>query len=365
MKRSIRLRGMNGPLKGRFWESSELLRVGRLEALEIVLDDSSVSRFHAEVRLTDRGWMLRDLRSTNGTRLNGERLGNGLWPLRSRDLLQFGEVAILVERVEPTAPEPMNQTNEGGVMLCNLSSFLRTSVDAGSRNQDCRSIYDLCKRLRISDRKLRLMVCAICRTEKIWTGYNQIEVAQQAVEVVEQYADNFASCDELDEASDRFHGLRQLRHGMSNLIYEACGHDLLRAIHYRQDRYSILLEGEEKHVWPTGDKPIFPGYVPLRWIDHDLRILEDIIGTLPEAGPDAFLLTIDPTWLTPTITALAQTAYEDRALPSGELDPARLAVLSDALEEVGCQNADILRHLRTPGPHFRGCWVLDSLLGKK
>src|SRR6059058_5954254 len=97
VKRTIRLKGMNGALKGQTWESSDLLRVGRLEALEIVLDDSSVSRYHAEVRATDRGWRVRDLGSTNGTKLNGVRLGNGQWPLRVRDLLQFGEVAVVVE----------------------------------------------------------------------------------------------------------------------------------------------------------------------------------------------------------------------------------------------------------------------------
>src|SRR5258708_10454109 len=105
MKRSIRLRGMNGPLKGRLWESNELLRVGRLEALEMVLDDSSVSRFHAEVRVTDRGWRVRDLGSTNGTRLNGVRLGNGQWPLRVKDLLQFGESAVVVEQLNDGEPE--------------------------------------------------------------------------------------------------------------------------------------------------------------------------------------------------------------------------------------------------------------------
>jgi putative nucleotidyltransferase with HDIG domain len=105
----IRLRGMNGPLKGQAWEAAELLRVGRLDPLEVVLDDASVSRYHAEVRLTDRGWRLRDLGSTNGTRLNGVRLGNGQWPLRQRDLVQFGEVAVVVEALteeNPEAPAP-------------------------------------------------------------------------------------------------------------------------------------------------------------------------------------------------------------------------------------------------------------------
>ena len=42
----------------------------------------------------------------------------------------------------------------------------------------------------------------------------------------------------------------------------------------------------------------------------------------------------------------------------------RLAVLSDALEEAGCTDADFLFHLRSEGPHVRGCWALDLLLGK-
>jgi hypothetical protein len=73
----------------------------------------------------------------------------------------------------------------------------------------------------------------------------------------------------------------------------------------------------------------------------------------------------DPAWLTPTVQKLAEVAYEERFLPSGELDLGRLAVLADALEEAGVTDANILNHLRGPGPHVRGCWVLDLLLDKK
>jgi len=66
--------------------------------------------------------------------------------------------------------------------------------------------------------------------------------------------------------------------------------------------------------------------------------------------------------LTPIVISLATAAYEERLLPSGELDTTRLAILADALEEAGCDNADILAHLRGPGPHVRGCCVLDLLL---
>jgi putative nucleotidyltransferase with HDIG domain len=121
---------LNGPFKGQSWESGELLRVGRLGPLEVVLDDNSVSRNHAEICHTDRGWRLRDLGSTNGTRLNGVRLSAGQWPLRVRDLVQFGEVAIVVEalndgetaadengcdemRVEATAKSSWDEALEG------------------------------------------------------------------------------------------------------------------------------------------------------------------------------------------------------------------------------------------------------------
>ena len=62
--------------------------------------------------------------------------------------------------------------------------------------------------------------------------------------------------------------------------------------------------------------------------------------------------------------SLAHAAYDERTLPSGHLDPARLAVLSDALEDAGCTDAAVLGHLRGPGPHVRGCHVLDLLLGR-
>jgi hypothetical protein len=76
--------------------------------------------------------------------------------------------------------------------------------------------------------------------------------------------------------------------------------------------------------------------------------------------------TIDPTWLTwnnGTLKHLSEAAYEHRLLPSGQLDPVRLGVLADALEEVGA-DAVLVEHLRCPGPHVRGCHVIDCLTGR-
>lgn len=101
VKSKIRLKGINGEIEGRTWEAEEVLRAGRLATLEIVLDDTSVSRRHAEVRSSDQGWRVRDLGSTNGTFVNGVRLtANGEKALKARDVIQFGKVALTVEAID-------------------------------------------------------------------------------------------------------------------------------------------------------------------------------------------------------------------------------------------------------------------------
>jgi putative nucleotidyltransferase with HDIG domain len=97
VKRQIRLRGITGEVEGKTWDSEGLLRVGRLATLEVVIDDNSVSRRHAEIRATPSGWRVRDLGSTNGTFLNGTRLGPGEWPVRSHDVVRCGNVQLVVD----------------------------------------------------------------------------------------------------------------------------------------------------------------------------------------------------------------------------------------------------------------------------
>jgi hypothetical protein len=69
-------------------------------------------------------------------------------------------------------------------------------------------------------------------------------------------------------------------------------------------------------------------------------------------------------WGGGTVARLAQAAYEEWALPAGILDITRLCILADALEDAGCTDAELLGHLRGPGPHLRGCWAIDAVLGK-
>ncbi len=120
MKRPLRLRGISGDIKGRVWEAESILRAGRLGSLEIVLDDSSVSRSHAEVRHGDDGWHVRDLESTNGTYVNGVRIGPGEQPLKARDIVHFGKVAVIVELTEATPDGPPSNQH---VVAAAVSTF--------------------------------------------------------------------------------------------------------------------------------------------------------------------------------------------------------------------------------------------------
>ncbi|WP_439623788.1 hypothetical protein [Gemmata sp.] len=68
-------------------------------------------------------------------------------------------------------------------------------------------------------------------------------------------------------------------------------------------------------------------------------------------------VALDPAWCTSTVVALARGIYDERAFD-------RMPILADALQDAGCDSADVLTHCRGPGPHARGCWVVDLVLGK-
>jgi hypothetical protein len=84
-------------------------------------------------------------------------------------------------------------------------------------------------------------------------------------------------------------------------------------------------------------------------------ILREVFGN-PARPP-----RVMPNWLTwnnGTVRKLAQGIYDERAFD-------RLPILADALEDAGCGDADLLDHLRGPGPHLPGCWALDAVLRRE
>jgi hypothetical protein len=82
------------------------------------------------------------------------------------------------------------------------------------------------------------------------------------------------------------------------------------------------------------------------------RLARDIFGNPFRA------VTVAASSRSAPILTLAQAIYDNR-------DFDRLPELADALEQAGCANQEILDHCRQPGPHVRGCWVVDLVLGKQ
>ncbi len=82
------------------------------------------------------------------------------------------------------------------------------------------------------------------------------------------------------------------------------------------------------------------------------RLIRDIFGN--PFRPVSF----SPEWRTDTVIALAKQMHESREFGA-------MPILADALQDAGCDSDDVLNHCRGPGPHVRGCWVVDLVLGKE
>jgi hypothetical protein len=114
------------------------------------------------------------------------------------------------------------------------------------------------------------------------------------------------------------------------------GADALAQVLQRDAGYAAA---SAEFIWQTED-------------EAQSQLLHDIIGN-PFCSA-----AVDPRWHTSSVLGLARAMYDSR-------DFVAMPILADALEEAGCDNADVLTHCRGSGPHVRGCWVVDLILGKR
>jgi hypothetical protein len=193
---------------------------------------------------------------------------------------------------------------------------------------------------KASERKLRLFGCACCR--RVW--HNMDKHSRRAVEVAERFADEGAGWWE-------------------RLWYKATtwpgggwweGHPGRTATVNGPPRMAAFLLVSRWSQPQT--EAVDVAFVSFTMEEEkssagQCHLLREILGN-PFCP-----LTLDPAWKTPTVLLLARSLYEERRFED-------MPVLADALEEAGCTDAELLGHLRSPGPHVRGCWGLDVVLGK-
>jgi hypothetical protein len=219
--------------------------------------------------------------------------------------------------------------------------FLRAATEA--EWADCQEPRRMIKVVqnRGSERKQRLAIVAAARL--FW---DQLPVGEmrEAVEACEGRADGVVGQETLDDYRRRFYGYvlrdappgqRQwdenpaLRSAFGLVLATTCPGSTLRTL------------AGNKH-WRTGAEPR----------DEQVSdIIRDIFGN--PFRP----VRLDASWRTSTAVALASRMYDSR-------DFSAMPILADALQDAGCENADVLAHCYSEGPHVRGCWVVDLVLGK-
>lgn len=224
-----------------------------------------------------------------------------------------------------------------------------------------------------SERKLRLFAVACCR--RIWhilvaevEHWHKDEAAfwqrcQEAVLLAERFADGEATAQQLAAVTAY----------PRPALYDADA--AMFAAEFPIDAAVVAAEAAEAAAREAEGRMYaqhFPdGYTPsaenAALVAEEEREYERVLAAEKQSQCDLFrcvfgnpfqpLAAIEPSLLTPTIVGLAQTIYEQRSFE-------RMRELGDALKEAGCTNPQLLGHLRAGGPHVRGCFALDAILGK-
>jgi hypothetical protein len=210
---------------------------------------------------------------------------------------------------------------------------------------------------RVGERKCRLFTVACCRRAD--PTLSACAEARVAVETTERYVDGLASSSELEAASNA------AREAVYRPFIRPASPDAGDSETSHIAR--IARWASETRTWAERPgEPWWYGATLIAGNESDLRrqkpndnwrswsscIIRCIFGN--PFRPVAF----DPKWRTEDVLGLSRGIYEDRAFD-------RLPLLADALMDAGCDDEQVLAHCRNNGPHARGCWVVDLVLGKE
>ena len=218
-----------------------------------------------------------------------------------------------------------------------------------------------------------LFAAACCRS--VWHLLRD-ESGRAAVLVAERYADGDATREELEAAEQRtYEAGETMFESMPDLAWKAspawhamwAAGSLTGAMSGRRP-----LSGAAHHVRHAIAWERVP--VPGQRAGRDELMRAEAVrqwGLVLDIFGNPFRpVALDAACLTPAVVSLALAAWQDRVAPDPArpgwlvLDGQRLLILVDALAEAGCNDADLLAHLRGSGPHVRGCHAVDLLLGR-
>jgi hypothetical protein len=232
--------------------------------------------------------------------------------------------------------------------------------DGWLRAQNPGLLLDYARR-SASARRVRLATVAMCRAA--WpflppSPQSHDDACLALLDLSERYADGAAKYSELMASRRALAGTDVPRGGPSDrkvaAAWFASAKDPAKAC--TEAAFHLLgvswSGAEELEMCSRGVKYGFYGKGD--WVAACLgmvAVIRDVFGN------PFHLVEFDPAWRTDTALALARRMYDSR-------DCSAMPILADALQDAGCNDEEILNHCRGPGPHVRGCWVVDLVLGR-
>ncbi|HYV39024.1 MAG TPA: hypothetical protein VE988_25285 [Gemmataceae bacterium] len=202
-------------------------------------------------------------------------------------------------------------------------------------------MLDHLRQQNASQRKIRLFTCA--RARHFWHLLTDVR-SRNAIEVGERFADGRALEAELNAAGEAAFEAAEV--GQNAHTPSAWVAVCAAAPTDRTDG-----EGFWAVAWDflAGSSPAEQDAMEAASSNEE-NLIRDIFGN--PFRPRLY----NQLWSTPTVVALAREIYEERAFD-------QLPILAVALQDAGCKTAEMLDHCRSAGPHVRGCWVVDLVLG--
>jgi hypothetical protein len=188
----------------------------------------------------------------------------------------------------------------------------------------------------VSRRKVRLFACACCR--RLWDQLT--DESRTLLLLGEKHADKKANPSALPTSR-------------GELTFFDDFLSAVRMAAYRHDSLEVMINAvtaaRSARAKASEEKGLDRAY--RHEAAAQIELLRDIFGN--PFHPVSF----SPEWRTGTAVALAKQMYDSR-------DFGAMPILADALQDAGCDDEQILSHCRGPGPHARGCWVVDLVLGR-
>jgi hypothetical protein len=236
----------------------------------------------------------------------------------------------------------MNQFNEAGWLACTETParMVRYLRDSHLIAQDPHL-----------SRKARLFACAGCRRLGSFLSQRRhqdmADLANQALFVSDRFAEGQGTRTQLTEVRVKIDEWLARR-----------SHESGKAYHLALSARAVLQPVSWNAAIGVLDAGYGAAWSEVEAVPNYLRAKCDLVREV--FGNPFRPVPVEGAWLSwheGTVVKLARAIYDEQCF-------ADLPILADALEDAGCDNAELLAHCRVMGEHVRGCWVVDLLLGK-